>query len=94
MEKTFKVPLIDGYDPIEDKTGDYMEFKIVGEYWHSTDEPPKSDGEYLLAIWDGYGMEYDLCSYFEGKWHVTNDWCEGEPIAYVAWMDMKTIIPS
>lgn len=91
MEKIFIAPLMDGYDPVKDNTGDCMKFKVIGEYWNSIEEPPKVVGKYLLAIWDGYGMEYDICFYTNGKWEVTNDWYEGKPIAYVGWMDLNTI---
>ena len=91
MTRIFKVPLLDGYDIKKDKNGDYKEFCIEEEYWNSTDESPKKDGEYLLAVWDGYDMNYDVCYFKDNKWEVTNDWYEGEPIAYVAWIDIHTI---
>lgn len=93
MEKIIKVQLMDGYDPAEDNNGQYMTFNVIGEHWNSIEEPPKNEGEYLLAIWDGYDMVYDVCCYEKGKWEVTNDWYEGTPIAYVAWMDLNGIVP-
>ena len=91
MERIFKVPLLSGYDFIKDRTGTYGMFRIVGESWNCIDNHPMVNGEYLLAVWTGDSVRYDVCTFWDNSWNPTSDWYEGEPIAYIAWMEIPPI---